>query len=365
MGKVEFNGNKGLLIIHDLKVDKKEVVEFIGNFEEDKWEETILEILDLGVKSFKSFLTENYGSLIDNHFDLGISQFDGEVKEKVSYMNKNLFDPFIENANKQIVEKLTKDFDEKKEKFLKEIDERKEKIGKDVLSKFMTDFTESSNKFLQEILKFVTEKEVKGKTTLKGKDFEDYVFELSCEAGNAFGDYVEHIGVDDDTGDILAKNEGDSLSLCIEAKDKTMQSEPAINAVFGEIEERRGVDHSMVVFRSTSQIPQKMGPFKLYGTNRMVLTLSEEDEETKPYLFKVAYRILRSLTRIDNDERKVANVDVVLERVNGIRISLKKISSMKGKITTFSQELRSELDTMKGEIETRLEEIEEDLESTA
>lgn len=363
MTSLTYDDQKGILNIQGIQLTKAEVVEFITSYDEEKREEILIEVIELGVKSFKSFLTENYGRLIDNHFSLGISNFDGEVEEKISDINRRLFDPFLENADKKIFEKLTKEFDDRKEKFIRDIDDRKDKIDKEVLGKFMTDFIESSNKLQKEILKFVTEKEVKMGTTLKGKEFEDYIFELSSDAAHAFGDYVEHIGQDDDTGDIMISNDSDSLSICVEAKDRTIKSEPEIKRIFGEIEDTRLVDHSMIVFRSLSQIPQKVGPFRLYGTNRMVLTLSDEDEETKPYLFKIGYRILRSLTKADNDGKQLANVDMVIEKVNQIKVILRRISSMKGNITNFSNTLSSQLDNMKEEIDEIIGNIEADIQA--
>lgn len=358
---LEHNKDKDSLIVHELVIKNKEVVDFIVGFEAEKRQTILVEIIELGVKSFKSFLTENYGQTIDNHFDLGIGQLNENIAVKIRDIEKEVFEPFIEGAKTKILDKFNTSFDEKRDKLLKEIDEKKDKIGMDVLDKFMKDFSESSEKLMLEINKFVVKENVVSGTTLKGERFESYLYDLSCDISSSFGDYVEHVGKDDDTGDIMVESGDKSISFCVEAKDKTIKSEPELKKIFDAIEKKRLVGHSIIVFKSSKQIPEKVGQFRTYGTNRMILTLSDGEEEIKPFLFKVGYRVMRLLAAHDGESKKVKNIEEVITKINDIKTKVSKISTIRKTVTEFTGNLHDQLDSVREDVLAALEDMEKGL----
>lgn len=360
---LELDGKSETLTVHELTIESEEVVKFIAEFEEDKRLDVLRDIIQLGVKAYKSFLTESYGKSIDSHFMEGISRLDLRISNKMNDIDKKVLQPFIDEVNKKVVEKFTKEFDDKKDRLLKDLDEKKDKIGNDVLGKFMKEFAETSDKLQMELTKFVAKEEVISATTLKGKRFEDYVFDLASDVADSFGDYVEHIGIDDVTGDVIIESSDKTINFCIEIKDRKVGSEPEIKRIFEEIERKRLVGHSMMIFRSFAQIPEKVGPFRLYGTNRMVLTLSEEDEDLKPYLLKVGYRIMRLLVKHDGDGKKIKSVDKVVTVISDIKTKLQRVTSIKKSVTEFSEKLHTQLDSLRGDIEELLLDMETDLSS--
>lgn len=273
-----------------------------------------------------------------------------------------MFRPFIDEVNKKVVEKFTKEFDEKKEKLLKELDEKRDKIDKDVLSKFMKEFGETANKIETELSKYAGQEEIISETTRKGEKFEDYVFNVTSDIAKTLGDYAEHIGGDDDTVDIIVESGEKSFMFCLEAKDRTIKSQPEIVRIFKEVEMRRGIQYSIIVFRHSKLGPEKVGPFRLYGTNRLVLALSEsEDENMSPFLLNIGYKLMKLLSKTERENKKVKDVGVIKAKVEDIRTKLTKISSVKKKITEFSTDIRGDLDNMKSEIEELLDGIDVDL----
>jgi hypothetical protein len=372
--RLEFNDATGVLTLHELTIKNKEVIEYIRNSPETKQEETIKEILEFGVKSLKSFLTENYGSLIDIHFKQGFSDLDSKLSQKVGEIDKIVLQGFINDANEKIVRGFSKEFDDKKDSLTKLLNENKDKLSKEVLKSFLDelkdgvfttfkkDFTEISTDLKQSLLKYVTEEKGKEKTPLKGRDFENYVVELSQTLAKAFGDTISHVGGDNKTGDVMVENSSDKLRFCIEVKDSSL-TDPKIKETFEEMEKTRKVQHSIIVFRNSNEVPKIVGTFHLFGRNRLVLAVAgSSDEGPNPFLFNVGYRLMRSLTLTEKASVKGIDTGDITKRIHDIGITLTKFSSLKGKVTSFSNDLTSDLEDLKGEIVKGLNEVEEILE---
>ncbi len=371
--RLDFNDVTEILTVHELVIKNREVIEYLRNSAEVKQEEVINDILEFGVKSLKSFLTENYGSLIDLHFKGGFSDLDSKLSDRISQINKEVLQVFINDANEKIVRGFSKEFDDKKESLIKLLNENKDRLSKEILQSFLNelkddifttfkkDFTDISADLKQSLLKYVTEEEGKEKTTLKGKDFEEYVFRLSESHGRPFGDEIEHVGIDNHAGDVLVRNLSDGLMFCIEAKDTSLTN-PKIMEAFDDIERVRKVQHSMIVFHDAEQLPKGVGSLYLFGWNRLVIAISENAEGTlSPFLFGVGYRIMRYLVLTEKPTGKLVDKKEVMKHVNNIVTSIRTIGSIKGKVTSFSKGMIDDLDDLKGKIDTELEKVEEAL----
>lgn len=368
--KIDYNEESKTIIVHKLEIQKEEVVQYLLSKEKDTWEEVLNEILEFGVKSLKSFLTENYGNLIDSHFKNGFSELDSKILQSGNLLDKSVLQVFIKNANETIVKGFTKEFDDKKDALVKLMDEKKDKLSNDVLQKFLdelkdkvfssfkTDFKQISDDLKDSLTKYVTERDITEKTTLKGGLFEDYIVERAELIAKTFGDYIDHIGADNQTGDVLVENSSDNLRFCIEVKD-THLTDPKIKETFEEMEKVRKVQHSMIVFRNSTEVSKSVGAFHLFGRNRLVLALAgEQDDDPNTFLFNVGYRLMRFLTLSEKPSMKGIDTGDIIKHINNIEITLKKVTSLKAKVTSFSTDLTSDLDELKRDIDGELKKIE-------
>ena len=368
--RLEFNDATGILTLHELAIKNKEVIEYIRNLPETKQEEIINEILEFGVKSLKSFLTENYGKVIDEHFKNGFSEFDREISQRIGEIDKKVFQAFIDKAREKVLDDFATKFDEKKESLMKVMRESNQKLDKEVLqsfaedlkdkvfASFKTDFSKIAEDLKVNLKQYVVEQEISVKTPAKGKDFEDYIVRLTELIAKPFGDAIVHIGADNQTGDVMVENSSDKLRFCIEAKDRTLTN-PEIKETFEEMEKVRKVQHSIIVFRNSKEVPKSVDAFHLLGKNRLVLTVAEKpDEDPNPFLFNVGYRIMRFLTLSEKPSTKEFDIVDVTKHVKNIEITLKTVASLKAKVTSFSTDLKADLDELKRDIEGELKEIE-------
>lgn len=349
--EVRYGGTPGNLIINNLEISDKEVIDLIESFKEDEKEAKIKEILTLGVKAMKSFLTESYGMLIDTRFDSGTQKLDSEIKSQILNINSKIIQPLTEELRDKIMKKFIDMIDEKKNDLDKKVfDNFKNDLNDRVFKNFTNDFGDISHKLQDALLKYVTEKKVIEETPKKGYEFEDYIFRQVDSISNYFGDAVTHIGSDNKAGDILVKNETDGLTFAIEVRDRSM-TEPDITRTFEDVERVRGVLFSMIVVNNQEELPQKVGPFKVYGNNRIIVALSTGVEDDFTYfLLSSTYRMMRFLALASKQGAKGIDVKEIKDKIDHIRSIIGKTKSMKTKITKFSSEMTNDLDTLKDEV---------------
>jgi hypothetical protein len=367
----DYDETTGILIIQEFKIRNKEVVDFLRSYPVEKQEEAMNDVLEFGVKALKSFLTENYGKLIDTHFKIGFSDLDSKLSHKVSEIERNVFQAFIDKAREKISEDFYKGFDVKTKTLMETMRETNQNLDTQILQSFInnlkdnifatfkTDFNKISEDLKLKLGEYVVKKEILAKTPLKGPAFENYVVELSESIAKTFGDDIEHVGKDNKTGDILIKNISEGFSFCIEVKD-TKLSKPDITNVFEEVERTRSVKHSIIVFRNSNEVPEIVGSFYLWGRNRLALTLAEGSEDAPNYfLFDVGYRIMRFLALSQNSPSGEIDIEAFINHVKKIENILGTVSSLKGKVTIFSNVMTEGLDKLKEDIEKEIEEIED------
>ncbi len=358
------------ITITNYTIENEEVVEFIKGYPEEKRNVIFGDILELGVKSLKSFLTENYGRLIERSFNKGISDLDGAISKKLADLEQQVLQKFIEDSRKKILDEFSKSFDERTESLIKDIEDKSSKLDKEILNSFLNtlrdvvfksfteDFSKLANDLKENLGKYIVEEEKIQETTEKGEEFENYIFQLSQIPAKYFGDDAKHVGPDNKTGDILIENPSEKLRFAIEVKD-TKLTGPGITDTFSNMERDRNVKYSIIVFRNAQQVPEKIGSFHLYGMNRLVIALAESPEDNpNQFIFNVGYRLIRFLALHEKSEEKEVDVKVLASSIRSIRETLETFRSLKKKVTGFCNDLSQNLDELKNKIEEELGKME-------
>ncbi len=350
----------GSIIIKNLRIEDKEVVDFIGSFKDEDKERKIIEIMEFGVKAVKSFTTENYGRTIDSHFENGISTMKAELANQISDINSRVIKPLTDELKDKVIKDLIQTIDQKKEDIDKKIFENfKKELRDDIFSKFNDTFNQTSKKLEESLLKYVVEERVAEKTPSKGEDFENYVYSLIDKMASHFGDSAQHVGGDKKPGDILVENEAEGIAFAIEVKDKNM-TEPAIKDAFTEVERTRKVRFSMLVVNNEGELPGKVGPFRVYEDRRIVVSLSQlGEEDVMPYILKTSYRIMRFLISASRREAKEIDANLLRDKISSVRSAIGSVASLKSKLTKFSNELSSDLEQLKNNIEGEMTAMED------
>lgn len=366
---VEIDEAKNTLIIHELMIENKQIVDLVMSYPEESRPELLLTMLETAAKSMKWFLTENYGSVIDKHFSEGLKNIQNQLET-------NIFQNFLERARKNIIEDFTKNFGEKEETLLRHMNDYKGRLDKEVLSSFLeqlrdkvlssfkSDFSNMVADLKESLNIYVSKEEEIMGGPKKGARFEDYVAGLAKNIGeDKFGDTVDHVG-GPKSGDIIVENNKNKIRFVVEAKD-TYLSKSEIKEEFERVESTWKVHYSMIVFRNSVYKDSRgrklnIDPFLLYGDNRLQLAISyEQDEIPYPFLFYVGYRILRDLASLEKMSSKKVDTMEILGHIQNLRLTLKKVTALKSKVSSFANTMQSDLDEFEREILREVVAIEE------
>ncbi len=151
------------------------------------------------------------------------------------------------------------------------------------------------------------------KSALKGRTYEEQVFDAVDRIARVFGDVVEPTG---DTaavgggkvGDVLVtvntkETGGASLRVIFEAKDKTVGLTPILREL-DEGMQNRNASAAVAVYARAEQMPRGAAPFREQGKARCLCLYDKEDNE--PMALEFAYRVARfsalATLRVAGDE---------------------------------------------------------------
>lgn len=212
------------------------------------------------------------------------------------------------------------------------------------------------------------EEEIRAKTTLKGKDFEDTVEnilsdlvygtsnELECT-----GDTVGKIG-DRKVGDFVVTLDKTGQRIVVEAKSDSGYSQRDIKEELTDAVENRDADYGIIVFECESYIPNKVGYFHEFDSERLSVALSEgEDDDVEPGFLRIGFNW--AATRAVQgyaDAGTAFDPEVVQEGVGEVKDSIDRFSTIRKKTTSIrgtASEIDEELEDIEGEVKSELANI--------
>ncbi|MFC6723383.1 hypothetical protein ACFQE1_03030 [Halobium palmae] len=212
------------------------------------------------------------------------------------------------------------------------------------------------------------EDEIRQKTTLKGDDFEDTVENILSDLVYNTQDEVEYTG--DSIGEIANRKVGDFVvtlastgqRIVVEAKSDSGYSQRKIKEELSAAVENRDADYGIIVFECESYIPDKVGYFHEFDSERLSIALCEtEEDEIEPGFLRIAHNWAQ--TRAVQgyvDSGTAFDPEAVQNAVGEVSTSIDRFSTIRKKTTSIrntANDIDSELEDIEGEVKSKLTDI--------
>jgi hypothetical protein len=140
------------------------------------------------------------------------------------------------------------------------------------------------------------EEELRGKTTLKGDDFEETVEDILTDLVYGTRNELEYTGEtvgeigDRKVGDFVITLDQTGRRIVVEAKSDSGYAQPDIKEDLADAVENRYADYGIIVFECESYIPNKVGYFHEFDSERLSVALSEtEDDDVEPGFLRIGF----------------------------------------------------------------------------
>jgi len=329
---VDLDIKKGKLIIKNLITTDPEIVEHFSKQKPGLLQDRFITALRMGVISTKSTQSSEKTDYVDKKFDKLRNEMLSYVQEIQDLHEDNLGDGGI----------LKKAIDEK-----------------------FAEFRNALN--IKE-----AEDEIKNKTTLKGADFEEIVYEILGKAAKINGDLLEDTtGV---SGKLKACKKGDyvlTLSDCkkkitFDAKNVESISATKIKEVLEGAIQNREASYAILVVKSPDAVPKSIGAFNEIGDNMLVCAIGNGDDVTihdELLLMALRYAKIRIMSQSANN--KQVDASFIQEKIGNIRQKIGKLRSSKADCTNIeksTKNIRNNLESIEDEINEDLDSVDKSLE---
>ena len=204
-----------------------------------------------------------------------------------------------------------------------------------------------------------TEKGISEKTTIKGYDFENMLFENLEKFAKDNGDIVEDISLE--SGLIKGVKKGDFLyhvtrlnkSIAIEAKSRKMVTVKSLLETLDSTKENRKADYVIYISETEAQLNRQVGIFQEYLPDKIV---------THFQLWAVALKVAISRLMVEHSEVEGIDRIAVENELNNIKNSLNSIRTIKAASTSIineSNRIKVQADQLKLDISSSIENLNE------
>lgn len=378
--------------VSEFEVADSTVVEYLRQFDDDQErEDAFVRALRVGVTTMDLAETSQQEEYVERKFtemqrDLQeeIDRIEDEVEEKFGddghvpqifddhlgqdgHLKQHIEDAFSEDG--PFTERLDEELGEDGERIQKALDPDTEGTPTYRLKRTLQDqIQDLRDKIEEQATAEETEEEIRQRTTLKGDDFEDTVENMLSDLVYNTSNEVEYTG--DTNGEISGRKVGDFVitlndtgqRIVVEAKSDSGYSQRDIKEELADAVENRDADYGIVVFECESYIPDKVGYFHEFDSERLSVALKEtEDDDVEPGFLRIAYNWAR--TRAVQgyvDSGTAFDPEAIQNAVSEVSDSIGRFSTIRKKTTSIrktANEIDEELEEIEGEVKSELADI--------
>lgn len=378
--------------VTDFEVTDASVVEYLQQFDDGKdREEVFRRALCVGVTTMKLAETSQEEEYVERKFtemqrDLQdeINRIEEEVEQKFGddgdvpqvfdehlgqngHLKQHIEDAFSEDG--PFIERLDEELGEDGERFQKALDPDTKGTPTYRLKRTLQDQIQSlRDKIEEQATAEETEEEIRQRTTLKGDDFEDTVENILSNLVYNTSNEVEYTG--DTVGEISGRKVGDFVitlndtgqRIVVEAKSDSGYSQRDIKEELADAVENRDAEYGIIVFECESYIPNKVGYFHEFDSQRLSVALKEtEDDDIEPGFLRIAYNWAR--TRAVQgyiDSGTAFDPEAIQNAVSEVNDSIDRFSTIRKKTTSIrktANEIDEELEEIEAEVKSELTDI--------
>lgn len=353
--KVRLDENKKTVEIVNLIIDDINVYSYLSNVKPEFREEVIKKCIIAGCVGLRNITLIENVDYIQKEFNQLMNNFKDQNNELMKELTQILD-----------VENTQSPFGKFKLLFEEYFDLKKGKIG-DLLDPFAEGTP--IRKLRDEILKKITElreelikekemEKIVSKTTLKGKEFEDLVYQdiqLICVPYQDTVEYVaDKIGNIGKQGDIIIDVNGDaSRRIVIECKDSTNYSSKKVNDEIESAIKNRDAKFGIFLFNRTDQVPTELQPLKI--TNKYIVTSFENNG------LYIAFRVARLFVEKEKEIREIKiPIDKIQKELEELKEKMELVNDINKKLTQIdnaSSYIRENINRLKKDVEDTIEKI--------
>jgi hypothetical protein len=378
--------------VTNVEITDSTVVEYLRQFDEDEErEDAFVRALRVGVTTMDLAETSQQEEYVERKFsemrrDLQdeIDRIEDEVEEKFGddghvpqifedhlgqdgQLKQHIEDAFSEDG--PLTERLDKELGEDGERIQNALDPDREGTPTYRLKRTLQDQIQGLREKIEaQAAAEETEEEIRQRTTLKGDDFEDTVENVLSNLVYNTSNEVEYTG--DTVGEISGRKVGDFVitlndtgqRIVVEAKSDSGYSQRDIKDELADAVENRDADYGIIVFECESYIPNKVGYFHEFDSERLSVALKEtEDDEVEPGFLRIAYNWAR--TRAVQgyvDSGTAFDPEAIQNAVSEVSDSIDRFSTIRKKTTSIRKtagEIDEELEEIEGEVKSELTDI--------
>jgi hypothetical protein len=373
---IRLDETSGRIIVSGLECDNEEIFDFFSGLPEEQREERFLAALKMGVVALKTMGTAQEMVYVEKCFNVMLDEFtvklDGALGEKGTV--KDLVDKYF--GDRGVVTEMVEDTfgdDGAFSKHLKDTFGPDGKIIKEVfdpsregtpLWELKKEIAYQFTELRKDFAAAKKEREVVSKTAIKGKEFEEDLWNMIGGLAEHQGDKVERAG--DQPGRLAPSKKGDfivtlsnnpDLKIVFESKDTGGIGFPAMERELKEAMENRAASYGIFVAKSLSGLPTGVGWFNEYNGNMLAIALGEGDEsDLREEILKIAYRWAR-LRLLSGEGREIEGIDssFLHEKIDEARRRLKELSTVKSSCTKAIDHIQ----TIKDSVEETMSSLKE------
>lgn len=336
----------GSLRIQDVTVNDADIVSYFEEIPAEKRDERLLVSIRVGTQSLRSAETIDNIDYIERRFQRLHNSIDGHIESYFADDGKlasEIFDPHTDGSPLYALRRaIEEEFEDLYHRL--GIEEGVEKVQK--------------------------------RTTEKGGIFQEKLGEKLSDIVSDTNDRLKETG--EEIGDIEGRKVGDFVielanypaRIVIEAKNESGQSLPSIEREMEEARSNRNADYSIFFARHYGQIPDKIGWFKEYTGNLLVVAVAEDAaDDIDENIVKIAYRWARmkAIQQHVSFGEELAPGRIQTQ-VDAAKRTASKFSEIKGDCTSIRKARRSiegQVKEMESDLESALLEIEKELTDAA
>jgi hypothetical protein len=374
--------------IVEFEVTDSQVVDYLEEFEDDYERADALErALRVGVTTMELAETSQQEEYVERKFmemqhDLQheIDRVEREIEEKFGddghvpqifedhlgqdgRLKQHLEEAFSEDG--PLSERLDEELGEDGERIQQALDPDREGTPTYRLKQSLQ---EQIGRLRDKIEKQEATEEIRQQTTLKGDDFEEQVESILSDLVYGTSNELEFTG--DTVGEITDRKVGDFVitlndtdqRIVIEAKSESGYTQPQIKRELEEAIENRDAEYGIIVFECESYIPNKVGYFHEFDSERLTVALSEDDDDDiEPGFLRIAYNW--AATRAVQgyaDAGTAFDPEAVQDAVSEVESSIDRFSTIRKKTTSIKKtadEVDNELEAIEGDVKSQLADI--------
>ena len=387
------------IVIENAEITDSEVRDYFSEFEEQEYDQALDRALHIGVVTLGLAQTSEQEEYVERRFEEMRHSFESEIERIEEQVEEKFGDEgkvpqtleehlgqdgnlrsHIEEAFGEdgvFVERLDQELGEDGDRIQQALDPDTEGTPTYRLKSSIQDQIDRlRDKIEEQATEEETEERMKRRSTLKGDDFEETVGTLLSDLVYGTSHELEPTG--EKIGGLNNRKVGDFVltladtdqRIVVEAKSDKSYSQPDIKEELEDAIENRDADYGIIVFEAESQVPDKVGYFHEFDTDRLAVALSsDEEEDPEPGYLRIAFSWARTRAiQMYVDTGTELDPEAIQTEVSELEDEIDQFSTIRKKTTSIKKtanEIDEELEEIEGEVKSRLTDIRAELRSDA